>query len=178
MRRVLSLVVLVLIVSLGLTGGFTSRTAAQSDTPEAAPFPPGVTAEPIALGLAALPDKSDFTLIRWNLKPGTVFADNPLNPATALVFVETGTLTVDFASPLTVTRGTAIEVLATPGVAMPAPEVIPAEQVAVLGPGDSTVIPLNALGELRNDGAEPVVFLTALVTPPLVEEPAEGTPAA
>lgn len=176
MRRLLF--VLTIVVSLGLTGYFAGDTGAQSATPEAAPFPPGVTAEPLALGLGALGDQTDFALVRWTLEPGTVFTENPLDPATALVFVEAGALTVDFASPLTITRGTAIEVLATPGVAMPAPEQIAAEEVAVLGPGDSTVIPLDALGELRNEGAEPAVFLTALVTPRTGEVAAAATPAA
>jgi hypothetical protein len=176
MRRLLF--VLTIVISLGFIGDLAGRAGAQSATPEAAPFPPGVTAEPLALGVAALADRSDFTLIRWTLEPGTVFTDNPLNPATALLYVEAGSLTVDFASPLTITRGTAIEVLATPGVAMPAPELIPAEEVAILGPGDSTVIPLDALGELRNEGAEPAVFLTALITPRTADVAAEATPAA
>ena len=175
MRRLLF--VLVVVISLGLTGQLAGRTGAQS-TPEAAPFPPGVTAEPLALGIAVLPGETDFGLFRWTLEPGTVFTESPLDPAVALVYVEAGSLTVDFAAPLTITRGTAIEVLATPGVAMPAPEVIPAEEVAILGAGDSTVIPLHALGELRNEGTEPVVFLTALVTPRSGEVFVEATPAA
>jgi hypothetical protein len=178
MHRLVSVLILVLVVGLGLSGSLAGRTVAQSGTPEAAPFPPGVTAEPLALGIGALPDQSDFTLIRWTLAPGTAFTDNPLNPATALIIVEAGSLTVDFLAPLTITRGTAIEVLPTPGVAMPAPEVIPADEVAILGPGDSTVIPLDALGELRNEGTEPVVFLTALVTQPAFAVPTEATPAA
>lgn len=177
MRRFLLLLVLVLVVSLGHTGHRAGRTAAQSGTPEAAPFPAGVTAEPLALGLAALGDTTDFNLIRWTMQPGAVFTDNPLNPAVALLYVETGSLTVDFFAPLTITRGTAIEVLATPGVAMPAPELIPAEDVATLGAGDSTVIPLHARGALRNDGTEPVVFLTALVTPRTGEISLPATPA-
>jgi hypothetical protein len=180
MRRLL--LALVTVVSLTLTGVLAGHTAAQDATPEAAPFPPGVTAQPLALGLAALPGETDFDLFRWTLEPGTVFAESPLDPAVALLYVEDGTLTVDFAAPLTIERGAAIAVLATPGVTMPQPEHIAADATATLAAGDSVVIPLHAQGELRNDGSEPVIFLTALVTPregalPL-EAPMAATPSA
>jgi hypothetical protein len=174
MRRLLSLVVLMAVVGLGFAG----HTSAQSGTPAAAPFPPGVTVQPLAIGFGALPDQTDFELIRWTLEPGTVFTDNPLNPATALVYVEAGSLTVDFAAPLVIERGATLDVLTTPGVAMPPPEEVAADATASLAAGDSVVIPLHALGELRNEGTEPVVFLTALVTPREEGTLMEATPAA
>ena len=176
MRRLLF--ILAIVLGCGLTGSLAARTGAQSGTPEAEPFPPGVTAEPLALGLAVLPEETDFGLFRWTLEPGTVFTESPLDSAVALVYVEVGSLTVDFASELTVTRGSAIDVLATPGVTMPPPEQVAAEATATLNAGDSVTIPLNAQGALRNDGTEPVVFLTALVTPRAAGAAAGTTPAA
>jgi hypothetical protein len=82
-----------------------------------------------------------------------------------LVYIESGSLTIDFAAPLTITRGAAIAVLATPGAAMPQPEQVAADATATLTAGDSVIVPLHAHGELRNEGTEPVVFLTALLTP-------------
>jgi hypothetical protein len=72
---------------------------------------------------------------------------------------------VQFTTPLSIERGAALSVLATPGVAMPGPEPIAAATAATLAAGDSLVAPLHAHGELRNEGESPVVFLTALVTP-------------
>jgi hypothetical protein len=169
---------LLLVVSLGLTGHLAARTGAQSATPPAASFPPGVTADVLALGFGALPNQTDVELIRWTLEPGTVFTDNPLNPATALIYVEAGSLTVDFAAPLVIERGAALDVLTTPGVAMPPPDEVAAAATASLAAGDSVVIPLHAEGELRNEGTEPVVFLTALVTPREGGALMEATPAA
>jgi quercetin dioxygenase-like cupin family protein len=164
MRRLSALIVLVLVGSLGLTGPFLSHTTAQSATPAAA-LPPGVTVQPLAIGFGVLPAQTDFELFRWTLAPGTVFPGSPVNPAVALLYVESGTLTVQFTTPLSIERGSALAVLATPDVAMPGPEQVAADTAATLSAGDSVVAPLHAHGELRNEGSEPVVFLTALVTP-------------
>jgi len=121
--------------------------------------------QPLALGFGALPEQTYFDLIRWTLAPGAVFPDSPVNPAAALLYVEEGTLTVQFTTPLSIERGAALAVLATPGVAMPGPEPIAADTAATLSAVDSFVAPLHAHGELRNESGEPVVVLTALVTP-------------
>jgi mannose-6-phosphate isomerase-like protein (cupin superfamily) len=164
-----------MLVSIGLIVPLARQTRAQEATPEAAPFPPGVTVEPLALGFGALPAETDFELFRWTLAPGTVFPDSPVNAAVALLYVESGTLTVQFTTPLAIERGAALAVLATPGVAMPGPDQVTADTAETLEAGDSVVAPLHAHGELRNEGSEPVVFLTALVTPRAAHE-LFGTP--
>jgi Cupin len=156
------------------------HAGAQDATPAAAPFPPGVTVQPLALGLEVLPNQTDFELFRWTIAPGASFPDSPLNPAEALVYVESGSLTIEFTTPLAITTGAAMAVLPTPGVPMPPPDEIEADTTATVNAGDSFVVPLHAHGELRNEGSEPVVLLTALITPPSGELPpmALATPAA
>lgn len=172
------IVVLLLVIGLLSPGLFTGRAGAQEATPSAAPFPPGVTVQPLALGLDTLPDQENFELFRWTIAPGARFPDSPLNPATALVYVEAGSLTITFSSPIVITTGSAMAVLTTPGVPMLPPNEIPADTTATVSAGDSFVVPIHAHGELQNAGSQPVVLLTALITPQSGADEAMATPAA
>lgn len=172
------LVVLMVILGLISCGAFFGRARAQEATPSAAPFPPGVTVQPLALGLDVLPDQENLELFRWTLAPGASFPDSPLNPATALVYVESGSLTIKFSTRLVITTGAAMALLSTQGVPMPPPIEVPADTTSVVHASDSFVVPIHAHGELWNEGSEPVVLLTALVTPQYEETDMMATPAA
>jgi quercetin dioxygenase-like cupin family protein len=172
----LLLVVSVLAV-VGLVGtGHLPIVVAQSGTPMAEGMPPGVTAQPLGGGhvdtLPAAP--ADLVLIRFTLAPGASMPIDPNDPSLALAYIESGTLTVQFASPLTVTRASAMNAMATPGASgMPATEQIPAGTTGTLQAGDSVIGPPNVGGTLSNAGTAPVVVLTAIISPSTM-----GTPAA
>jgi quercetin dioxygenase-like cupin family protein len=173
-RRSFPLIVLAL-VGLVLTGRWPSQPVrAQDATPSAGMFPPGVTAQPLAVapGLP-LSSPSDLVLVRLTIAPGTVFPNDPNDPSLALVYVESGTLTLHFTTPLVITRASAMATLATPDAAFPAPEQVAANATATLNAGDSVVAPPNAGGDVRNEGTAPVVLLAAIVAPSSM-----GTPAA
>jgi hypothetical protein len=85
---------------------------------------------------------------------------------------------VRFDGPLTVTRASAMNAMATPGaMAMPATEQIPAGTTGTLQAGDSVISPPNLGGTLRNAGTAPVVVLNAIISPSQMG-PSAATPAA
>jgi hypothetical protein len=182
MRRSLFSIVAGLIMLLGLlgTGRLPGVAWAQTATPTADGMPPGISAQPLALGhVAALPAApADFLLIRYTLAPGASVLIDPNDPSLTLAYIESGTLTVRFDGPLTVARASAMAALTTPGaMGMPATEHIPAGVTATLQAGDSAIGPPNVGGMLRNAGTVPVVMLNANLAPSQMGTPA-ATPSA
>ncbi len=185
MRRVMVLVSLLAVVLLGgfAVGRLSVATAAQEGTPPADEFeiPEGVAFEPLAFGTAEeLPAApADLVLIRYTIDPEAGFPIEEDDPGVALVYVESGALTIQIEAPIQVTRAATIEAFATPEAveegALPGPEEVAAGTEVTLEAGDSVVIPPNVGGEIRNDGTEPVEGLVALVAPP---EEGGATPAA
>ncbi len=112
---------------------------------------------------------ADLLLFRVTLDPGASIPAEEGDPAVVLLYVESGSLTIQIEAPLQVTRAATIEAFATPGAveegADLGPEEVAAGTEVTLEAGDSAVLPPNAPGELRNDGDEPVVGLGALVAP-------------
>ena len=178
-RRSLPLVfVAIALVGSILIARQPGGTFAQEATPSAPMFPPGVTAQPLAVGPGLpLPSTADLVLVRLTIAPGTTLPNDPNDPSLALVYVESGTLTLHFTTPLTITRAAAMATLATPEAAFPAPEQVAAGATAKLAVGDSVIAPPNAGGDVRNEGNVPVVLLAAIVAPSGMGTP-EATPAA
>jgi quercetin dioxygenase-like cupin family protein len=171
---------LVVLVGLVLVGPVFGLARAQPATPAADEMPPGVTAQPLGLGhVDALPAApADLLLIRFTVAPGASVPIDPNDPSLTLAFIESGTLTVRFDGPLTVTRASTMTAMATSGaMAMPATEQIPAGTTGTLRAGDAVISPPNIGGTLRNAGTEPVVILNAIISPSQMGMPA-ATPAA
>ena len=177
-RSIPLLAVAIVLVGLILIGRQPGGTFAQQATPGAPMFPPGVTAQPLAVGPGLpLPSPADLVLVRLTIAPGASLPNDPTDPSLALVYVESGTLTLHITTPLTITRAAAMATLATPEAAFPAPEQVAANATATLNAGDSIVAPPNAGGDVRNEGNAPVVLLAAILAPSGMGTP-EATPAA
>jgi hypothetical protein len=170
MRRVMVFVSVLAVVLLGgfAVGGLSVAIAAQPPTEELE----GVTFEPLGFGTAEeLPAAPAFLQIfRVTLDPGASIPAEAGDPIVVLLYVESGSLTIQIEAPLQVTRATTIEAFATPGAveegADLGPEEVAAGTEVTLEAGDSVVLgALAGAGELRNDGDEPVVGLGALVAP-------------
>jgi hypothetical protein len=180
MRRSLLLVVLTLAV-IGLAGSGRLPTAiAQSGTPMAGgPSGPGQAALAVGHVQTLPPAPADLALVRFTLQPGESAPIDKTDPSLALAYIESGTLTVRFDAPLTVTRASAMTTMATPGaMGMPATEQIPANTSGTLNAGDSVVGLPYVGGELRNDGTTPVVILAAEIAPSGMGTPMAATPTA
>jgi quercetin dioxygenase-like cupin family protein len=165
MRRLLTLVAVVLVVAAGSAG-----TVAQGSRPGAdeAPLPDGVTFDHLAqTQVEALLAPAFVALVRIALDPGvrlTLEADDP----PALVEVESGAWTVS--APAWVRMG---EVDGTPVVAE-----VSADRVEfTLPPGDGTDFPLPFGGDVRNDGPVPAVAVLLLIQPGITEATPGATPA-
>ncbi len=160
MRRVMVLVSLLAVVLLGgfAVGRLSVATAAQEGTPPADEFeiPEGVAFEPLAFGTAEeLPAApADLVLIRYTIDPEAGFPIEADDPGVALVYVESGALTIQIEAPIQVTR------------AASDPEEVAAGTAVTLEAGDSVVLSPNVAGEIRNDGDEPAVYLAAFVYNP------------
>jgi quercetin dioxygenase-like cupin family protein len=176
MRRFHVLLSLMVVVLLGvLTLQAQSAAIAQEATPPAEELE-GVTFESLGFGTAEeLPAApAVLQLFRVTLDPGASIPAEEGSPNIVLLYVESGSLTIQIESPLQVTRAATIEAFATPGAveegADLGPEEVAAGTEVTLEAGDSVVLQFLGAGELRNDGDEPVVGRGALVavgaTPP------------
>ncbi len=173
MRRlsILASVVAAVLAGWVLVGRPVVETVAQEGTPAAEEMlPPGVAAAFLAGGpIAELPQRPGYlVLVRLTLEPGAVLPGEPDDPTFALIYVESGTVTVRGEAALAVAR-------ATPGADFPAEEELAAGTEFTLGSGDSFVAPPNVAGEVRNDGSAPAVLLAGLAVPAEEGAPA-GTP--
>ena len=175
-------VVALVLVGLLVAGRGDPLALAQEGTPPAEEefeLPEGVAFIPLGYGTAEkLPAApADLLLARFTLEPGAGFDLDANDPSVALVYVEAGTLTVQVDAPIRVTRAAALAAFATPEAMAtpPAPEEVAAGTAFTLAAGDSAVFPPNVAGEVRNEGAEGVAGLVALVEP---REGGEATPVA
>ena len=168
---VLSVVVLVLLGSIALRPAITAR--AQDGTPVVPEEVEEVVEEfgfEIAPGVTAgiLPVSDDPPSLYWvRFAPGVTYTLEA-DPAITLLYGQTGALRLRLGVPVTVTRAGAMD---APG------ETIPAETEFTLSEGDYTVLPPNAGGEARNEGAEPAQIAVAGLVPELLEIAVTGTPA-
>ena len=121
-------------------------------TPEA-----GLTIVPLAMGVAdTLPDDPVWLMtFHSTFRPGGRFGLEP-SEGPDLVAVTSGTMTYHADRPLVVTR-------AASGDAPATREMIPAGADAVLGAGDSVLIPLGANVSRQNDDAEAAVEVMAML---------------
>lgn len=165
MRRASLPLALVAIVLVGvlLTGRLPVHgVRAQDATPSADLLPPGVNAHLLAFGFApSLPAPADLVLMRFTLQPGAVLPSDPNDPSLGLVYVESGSVTLQLDAPLHITRAAMVAMLATPNAAFSGPEQVAANARGTLNMGDSVVGPPNVGGEVRNTGSGPAVLLLA-----------------
>jgi quercetin dioxygenase-like cupin family protein len=169
MRRALVPVALAAVLLLGVLALAGLRPAAAQDaTPPAGEVfaPEGVAFAPLALGsVEALPaGAADLILVRLTLDPGASLPSEPGDPSVALVYVESGALTVRLDAPIRVYRAAVLKVFATPGAGAD-PEEMAAGAEFTLEAGDSALFPPNVAGEVRNDGTVPAVGLASIVAP-------------
>ena len=175
MRRIVAVVAIVALLSVGLFGAARSphQVLGQSASPSPGEAPPGVSFDFLAFGTlpANMEPQEGFSMFRLHFKTGAGFPIEKTDPTTALVYVEQGTLTV--------TADIDIEVLLA-GAANQEPtqqdyETMPAGQQFTMKVGDSAVFPGYTAGEVRNNGSDEVVILVSQLSPPGYEE---STPAA
>jgi quercetin dioxygenase-like cupin family protein len=136
--------------------------AAQPATPQAGmgvALPAGVTQQNLAIGSAAplLPAGAIIELARFTFAPGAVVVLPEASPSLALVYVESGILTVRIEAPVTLTRATSD----SSGKL----ETIPAGTAFTADQSDFFVGPPHVAVEARNDGREPLVLLMAVLGP-------------
>ena len=165
---VLAALLAVLLVG-AVVGARWSGALAQQGTPPAEEFAPeGVTFEPLAFGVAEeLPAApAGLGLFRVTFDPGAGIPIDADDPSVGLLYVESGALTVRVEAPLAVLRGAAVATAMAGGFEEePSLEEVAAGTEVTLEAGDSTLIPANVAGEIRNDGDAPAVALAALVEP-------------
>src|SRR5262245_49162151 len=156
--RVVLLALLVAVAVLG-GGGFTPAVLAQETTPVPIEVAPGVTAVPLAYGQADVlpPAPATMTLLRLRFDPGATL-EAEAGSGTALVYIESGTVTYWATAPTQAMRGV---LLATPE-ANPF-QAVPANIEITLSAGDSFFGPSGAGGGLRNDGLDVATVLFATV---------------
>jgi hypothetical protein len=108
----------------------------------------------LSYGVAEIlpPAPAGVLLLRLNLEPGDSFELVPEDPATGVLYMETGTLTVNVPVPMTVLRA------AGPGTPFPMvnedTENVAASTDFMLSAGDFTIFPPRIEGEVHNDGSE------------------------
>jgi len=197
LRRFSTLVPLVIIALVGFLVALSpavpalalALALAQDGTPSAAGDDggfglEGVSFEPLALASGmTLPGQADLVLVRIGLEPGAVLPSDPDDASLAMVLIESGEITLALDGPVTITRaGAFAPALATAeagGTFVAPEETTGAGETVTVGAGDVVFFPPNIGGEIRNDGADPVVGLAFIVEPPSSGGalPAEGTPA-
>lgn len=169
MRRteIFAVVCALLLVGTVVGSRLTDPAMAQDATP-AAPQP---AFDPLAFAaVGELPPSPGVVgLLRLTFPPGAVLPLEEGDPSLALVYVESGILTVRINVPVTVSRAP------DQGTPESTQQVIAAGAEFMAGPGDSFVSPAVIAGEARNDGMEPAVVLAAIVEPDPSAESATPT---
>jgi quercetin dioxygenase-like cupin family protein len=172
-----------MLVGLVVVGRGGLSTLAQEGTPSADEFAPpeGVSFTPLGFGTAEqLPaTPAEFALFRLGFDPGASFSLEASDPSAALVYIETGALTVRVEVPITVTRAATIAASSTPGAdpnAVPMPEEMAAGTEFTMEAGDSAYFPPSIAGEARNDGQETATILIANIEPQRGGEGGTPTP--
>lgn len=170
MSRVATLLAVIAILLTELLSGAPVPFAAEAQeaTPGTEDGPPaGIAFEAVAYApVDSLPPVPAIALIdRVTLAPGAGLPGDAGSPNFSIIVIESGMLTIRTDAPLTITRADAIATaLATPGT-LPQSEQTAAGSDVTLTVGDSAAWPPLVGGELRNDGAEPVVVLAVSIAP-------------
>ena len=176
MRRIMALLAIVALLSIGLIGAARSPHGvlgqAASPSPEEG-LPEGISFGFIATGPlpADMEVPAGISMFRIYLDGGSSFPIDPNDPTTALAYVEQGTLTVAIDKDITVLH-------AGPENQEPTDqdfENMAAGQQFTMTVGDSAVFPAHTSGTVSNDGTEQVVLLVAELEPPGYEEGAPST---
>jgi hypothetical protein len=152
MRRHPFLAITILTLAVLLLGGPTPAGAQ-----EATPVPTvvgAITVEETRFGLADIVPAGPalISYYRIEMPPGTQLVVDP-DPGLGVHRVAAGTVTVAPSEDITLTRDGVPD------------EVVPGGEEAQLGPGDGFMWMPDMAGELRNDGAEPVVLLVVVIFP-------------
>lgn len=155
------LTVVIVMLMLGVAAiGPSYDTLAQEASPPApdSTVPEGLTFAPLAGAVVEELPQSPvlFSLSRVTVEPGAVLPIPAGDPTVGLIQVESGVLTVRIEAPAQVLR------VGTSGMAE---ETVAAGTEFTMAAGDSTLLPANVAGEIRNDTSTPVVVLAAFIEP-------------
>jgi quercetin dioxygenase-like cupin family protein len=152
MRRASAVALLItLVFGFFASQGMNPSTSAQDATPpsdQQAGAPEGVTFVTLASGTIDVlsPGTANIAFGRVRIAPGATVPFDPTDPSVDLVFIGSGTLTLQIDAPMSVARA------AQSGTPAPSePEDIAAGTEFTMNEGDSALFPPNASGELRND---------------------------
>ena len=158
MGRFMSLAFLAMLLSL-TSFGTHSTAVAQDATPVTEPVFEGVELEVVTYGPvpAYPPEPAEIALLRLVFEPGGRLLVPKDDPGMAIHYVEIGTMTIRFSTPVVVTRGAQDQ------------EQVPAETEFTLEAGDSFTAPPPSGGEFRNDGTEEASVLIAVISPVATE---------
>lgn len=131
----------------------------------------GVTFMPIGFANGVeLPSPASLIVVKATIEPGAkdVFGDD--DPASGMLFVDSGALTIKIDAEVSVTRGDA---------EFGSVEMISAGEETTLEAGDAAYIPGSVAGEIRNDGDEQAAGTIFLIIPGDLSEMngEEATPA-
>ena len=169
MRRLVSLVSIVVLGNLGSSVSSHLPMRQEADLPQAEMVMEGITVEDLAASEAPAfpPGPVDVGLVRLRFAPGGRLVAPPVEDlGVALILVESGTITARSTDALMVTRGA---MLATPGPLTP--EQVPAETDVSLAAGDSILAAPSSGGEFHNDGTGEASLLFTLLTPVMAATP-------
>jgi hypothetical protein len=161
MRRLVSLVSIVVLGSLG-TVGLQPPAHAQEATPVTEMVMEGITVEDLAASEAPAfpPGPVDVALVRLRFAPGgRLVAPRTDDLGVALIYVEGGTITTRSTDPLLVMRGAQT------------PEQVPAETDVRLEAGDSVFAAPGSGGAFHNEGTGEASLLFTLLTPVMAATP-------
>jgi hypothetical protein len=169
-RRCARLVVVVLVVLLASIALHGDPVAvAQDATPAGEEMAPGrIAFESVTFvpGMA-FPCQGDLFVARNTFEPGASFTIFETDPAFGFLLVESGTLTVQVNTPISVTGSgeldAAMATAEASGDFSGMPESIAAGEAVTLEAGDAAYIPANSAGEIRNAGQDQVVALAFVV---------------
>jgi quercetin dioxygenase-like cupin family protein len=140
----------------------------------------GVTFTPLAFAFGTeVANPADLVLVRLSIDPDASLPLEASDPTGGMLYVESGTFTVQVDTELAVSRGAGMtNAMATAeagGMFTPPTESVAAGEEVTLETGDAAYIPGSITGEIRNDGDEPAVGFAFLIGPPMGMM-AEGTP--
>jgi quercetin dioxygenase-like cupin family protein len=168
MRRLVAVICFVCaVLAVTQTGSVLGRQEGTPPAAEEVVLPEGVTSEILAIAATeAIPlPPALMELIRFTVEPGAEIRLPEQSPSTALVLVESGTLTARVGAPVMVTRSSV-------GGQQ---EMIDAGSEYTAGVGDFFIGPAHTAVEARNEGSEPLVLLMAVIEP-VAETVGAGTP--
>lgn len=157
-----------LLIGLVVSGHLSPSATAQNATPETAQVSlQALTFAPVG----ELPRGPAIVgIVRVTFPVGAVLPLEAGDPSLAVVYVESGSLTVRLDAPATILRAP------EEGATDARQEESPAKTDFTLAPGDSFVSPAIIAGEARNAGTEPVIVLAAVVEPEPAVAPTAATP--